>query len=563
MLRRVLALLLILTLTSFSLTCHTVRKESATKIPEWNQEDVKVVSLQKTSGNRVVFLKERPGRLQGKSIVGTSAAMVRELEIEQEDVSQIRRGGGNEILSLVTIDGKTYYDGILLSEYEGKYRINAYPEVSIPVAEVDVLWVEKLDQTRTLLVIVGIAGAIALAIIGINSLNSESSSSSKQNESCPFIYSFNGERFLFDAEPYGGAICEGLKRTDWSNLEYLREASGQYKILISNELNETQYTDEVKLVVVDHPKNTRIATDGFGGIHSVSNPIVPIRAWSGTGGDLTHLVKDRDRAFWNAGTRSRNPENQEDLRDELIFEFPKPPGAHMAKLLVNGCTTFWGSLIAKRFLELQGTGISEWYREVNDHGPALSRTLNWYIREELYLLKVHIETPQGWQTRGAIFGGGPFVSKDKIYVLDISDVPGEKLRIKLTPPANFWMFDHVAVDYTDDPPIRTTVLDAQRAVDQDQRDVTELLAAIDDRYLVMPKIGDSAELVFTAPPLNSESKRSVLLKATGFYDIHLDATGEPQPEILERLRSEPGFTVQFALKEYQREVTKSLNEPSR
>jgi hypothetical protein len=67
---------------------------------------------------------------------------------------------------------------------------------------------------------------------------------------------------------------------------------------------------------------------------------------------------------------------------------------------------------------------------------------------------------------------------------------------------------------------------------------------------VAPNRGDRAELTFLAPAQADGLERTILLKASGYYDIHLDAGGEPQTEIIEKMDNEPGFTAQFALKEY-------------
>ncbi|PIU45115.1 MAG: hypothetical protein COS95_05515 [Ignavibacteriales bacterium CG07_land_8_20_14_0_80_59_12] len=46
--------------------------------------------------------------------------------------------------------------------------------------------------------------------------------------------------------------------------------------------------------------------------------------------------------------------------------------------------------------------------------------------------------------------------------------------------------------------------------------------------------------------------RSILLKATGYYDIHLAAKGDPQTAVLDRIHNEPGFTLKYASEEYLR-----------
>jgi hypothetical protein len=154
------------------------------------------------------------------------------------------------------------------------------------------------------------------------------------------------------------------------------------------------------------------------------------------------------------------------------------------------------------------------------------------------------------------------ISEDKIYPLDISDVAGDVLKIKLTPPVNFWMINYLAVDYTDDFPLRITDLDAIRASDNEGRDIRKILAKEDGHYLVMPNTGDKAELVFKSPLRLDDMERSVILKATGYYDIHLEAKGEPRLDIIDRSFKEAGYVVRYALKEYlkwKEEVIRSGN----
>ncbi len=369
-------------------------------------------------------------------------------------------------------------------------------------------------------------------------------------ESCPFVYSFDGEEYIFDGEPYGGAVCQGLKRTEWFELEHLKETDGQYKIVVANELDETQYTDEIKLVVVDHPKGTKTAPDGSGGIHTISGPIIPIRAFDGEGNNIRRFVSKKDFKFWQTQVEKKYPDRKEDMRDELIFEFPKPRDAKKAKLLVNACTTLWGSQVAKRLLELHGNKLADWYNEVNNYGPAYQRIMNWYFNEELYLLQIQVETENGWRPKGTIFGGGPFISKDKAYLLDISDVKDNTLKIKLSPPTTFWSIDYLAVDYSDDLDLQIIEIEATKAIDNTNRDIREQLANNDNKFLVMPNKGDKAEIYFKSPSKIDGTGRSLILKASGYYDIHLKAEGEPQLETLEKINSEPGFTIQFALKEY-------------
>jgi hypothetical protein len=405
----------------------------------------------------------------------------------------------------------------------------------------------KIEKSNAYFVVLygGVAVVAALLTIGV-----ATAPEPPPTKSCPFIYSFDGKNYVFDAEPYGGAICQSLKRAEWCGLEHIKEINGQYRVLVANELDETQYTDELKVVIVDHPKGTKVAPDISGKIHSILHPLIPVRAVDGKGNDILAVVSKKDEKFWQTRVTEKNPDKKEDLKDELIFEFPKPADAKKVKLLVNACTSLWGSQVAKKFLELYGNNLDQWYKEVNNFGPAYQRIMKWYFNEELYLLQIRVETKSGWKSKGTIFGGGPFISEDKVYAIDISDVPGDTLRIKITPPATFWMIDYLSVDYTEDSDLQIREIGPNQAFYNQDQDVCVKLASNDNNYLIMPNKGDKAGLVFPSPPKIEGMDRSVILKAIGYYDIHLKAEGEPQQEILEKIHSEPGFTIQYALKEY-------------
>lgn len=430
----------------------------------------------------------------------------------------------------------------------------------IDLSSVQAVQVKKGDYYLAALGI-GVAGIAAWLIIGINTAPSPPPPL-PPIESCPFIYSFDGERYVFDAEPYGGAICQGLERTEWCGLEHLRESNGLYKILVTNELDETQYTDELKLVVVDHPRGVKVAPDAAGQVHTFAQPLAPLSAVQNQEENILSLINKQDSIVWKSRYEEKSSPRKEDLREELIFEFAKPRDAQKAKLLVNASTDFWGSRVAREFLALFGNRIRDWYSNVNALGPEFHKVMSWYLREELYLLQVRVETPTGWKPGGIIYGGGPFISEDKAYVLDIGDVPGETLRIKLAPPTQFWNIDYLAVDYSED--LKVDVMEIVPASSEawDDLAVCDLLGANDGRYFVMPRTGDSAELVFLAPALKADFDRSIILKASGYYDIHLPVQGQPQTDLINKIFSEPGSTLEYALKIYEIEKEK-LKEKQR
>jgi hypothetical protein len=504
-----------------------------------------VVSVVTKSGKIVDFRKNDPGRV----VPGSGAIIGRTLQyidVDRADVQRMIVDKKGKLVTLVTADGSAY-EVVHSTEEGGKLHFSAFVPITIPFTDVEQVWIRKSDSGKSVLAGAGLiaAGVVVVGLIALLSFGHW-----LETESCPFIYSWDGEEYVLDAEPYGAAISEGLKRTDWVELSNLREVEGEYRVLLTNELDETQYTDELKLVAVDHAPGAKIAPDLAGGFHIFSSPLPPVSAVDQNGRDIMPFVAKGDKALWQSALEEKNPDDAGEFRDELLFEFPKPAGAKRVKLLANAWTTQWGSLSAGKFLELYGSSLPEQYEDVDRHGPMYGRILSWMATEELYALKVWVETPGGWKARAMIMGGAPVITKDKAYAFDVGDIPGETLRIKLRPPVNFWMVNSLAVDYGEEAPAHGTELAAQKAVDHTGRDARARLAATDGSYLESPNPGERTELVFAAPPIKDGLARTVFVKASGYYKIHLNAMGEPLTGLVERVLGEPGFAARYSFREY-------------
>jgi hypothetical protein len=524
----------------------TVKKE----ISEVDRSNSKagIVNVITKTGENIAFTRKDPAHFLpgGEAVVGMT---IQELEFDKTDVKISNKGKAGKIRTIESANGRIYK--VLSSSEEGdRVRFKAFAPITIPFSDIQQVWITKTDVNGNILAgMLVVCAVIGAAMVINNSLKDVELG--PEWESCPFVYSFNGEEFVLDAEPYGMAVSEGLKRTDWVEMSNLRDVDGQYRVLLANELDETQYTDELKLAVVDHAAGLKVAPDIAGGMHTFARPLAPTKAFDQNGRDILKFVAENDRVFWLSRLEEKSADDAE-MRDELLFEFPKPPGAKKAKLLANAWTTQWGSLSAGRFLRLFGSSLPESYADVDRFGPTYGRFLRWMASEELYTMKIWVETPSGWKARGMVYGGAPVIAKDKAYLLDVADVPGEVLRIKLRPPVNFWMVNSLAVDYGEDSPVRVTELTAGKAVDPTGHDVREDLAATDGAYLSSANRGERTELVFSVPPMTEGLARTVFVKASGYYRIHIEAKGEPQNELIARVLDEPGFAARYSFREYQK-----------
>ena len=451
---------------------------------------------------------------------------------------------------------------------EKSYKVYTKTNI-IELDNVQEVTIEKSEVNvgLTILATVGIIAAIALILLLVAAADKpEPTKTTCKNcngtlppVSCPFIYSFDGEKYVFDAEPYGGAITEGMKKTDYTRLNHLKPVEGKYKIFVRNDADETQHTDEMKLLVIDHDVNTEVAQDMNNDMIAYKKIHAPLSVTNENGKDITSTFTSKDDYKWQSILPKDSLSIGNKLRHKLTFKFPKPKNAKNVKLLVNAGTSMWGGYVIKSMLELQGNKVDEWYKNVNNYGTELLKVNQFIEKEEVYVLKVNVFENNKWVVKGYIpSAGGPFFYQDRILDLNLANIPGDTFTIELNPPYGFWKIDQVGVIYDDYTNLETDELSLCYAKDQDGNDLSKSLKAVDGDYYNMPEIGEYAYVHFNAPPQKRGMKRTIYLKTNGYYDIHLEKDLPVQTELYEKILDTPGLIVKFAMSEYFRTINKFL-----
>jgi hypothetical protein len=446
------------------------------------------------------------------------------------------------IVGVTTLKGEDLrFDppGATIADGKVSGRSGAKP-LEVPLDQVQRFWVQTshISTARTIGLVAGIAVATVVVVVAV---------AAALKQSCPFVYSWDGKQYVFDAEPYGGAIARGLEKDDYSELGQLRAQDGRYKLRITNEVDETQMTNLAELWVVDHPAGTRVVPDIDGKLHTLSAPQEMVSASDAEGHDLRPWLRSTDRLILEAPSAADAAGN---LQGDITMTFPKPSNAKQVKLVANAATGLWGSYMIKRMVELRGRETGKFIYAVNHSAKARKQLEAWELREELYRLKVYVEEPTGWEVRGVLPGTGPFISKDRILPLDVSHVKGDQLRIRIHPPAGFWALNSFAVDYSADQPIKMQTLKPGAAEGSQAKSVLADLASVDGRYLAMPNIGDTADLSFAEPASTPGMERAVFLHSRGYYKLHMKETGEPDTKMLEAFDKVPGSAARYAATQF-------------
>jgi hypothetical protein len=350
--------------------------------------------------------------------------------------------------------------------------------------------------------------------------------------SCPFIYTWNGEAYEFAGEIYSGAVYPPLERHDYLFLPGLVEEDGEYRLKISNQLQEVQHTNLLELMVFDHPADQEVLVDKYGAGHIISKAMNPVTATSLRGEDLLPLIEKDDDLIYLGSDPSKDPP----LLDGIDLTCDIPPGTKKASLVISAKNSYWLDFVYQNFREMLGASYNMWMKKQQDGDPEQME--NWSLSQNIPL-SVYLYKDGEWVFCDYFNTVGPMAFKKDILELDLTGFEKGPLRIKLESGSYFWEIDYVGVSIEQTAPETPKILHLSHAVDENGNNVVDELLKEDALYYVQPEIGNEAELIFPAP--DQVGKRTIILHSKGYYDILQDPKGPPKVKALKEIRKTGNF----------------------
>jgi len=141
----------------------------------------------------------------------------------------------------------------------------------------------------------------------------------RKPSSCPYLYTWNGERFEFVTDFLGGGEMGNWKEAGAYHYpdsdefvritsDQLKPRNGRYEIRVTNELEEVLFLDHLKLVAVEHDAGEEvypneglgIPTAGERILYTTNNTSPPIAAVDTDGRDVLPSIKNLDRRFYDS-----------------------------------------------------------------------------------------------------------------------------------------------------------------------------------------------------------------------------------------------------------------------
>lgn len=363
----------------------------------------------------------------------------------------------------------------------------------------------------------------------------------RKPSSCPYLYTWNGEKFEFITDFLGGGEMGNWMDAGVYNYpdsdefvritsDQLKPKNGKYEIRVTNELEEVLFLDDLKLVAVEHDAGAEvypneglgIPTAGKRILYTTTNAHAPLSAVDTNGKSVTPKIETLDRVFYD-DFKSLNIRGYAETHD-LTLNLDDRKGFNGRTLLLL-------------------TGWTDYAYSSDNLAASQSG-------KSLLLPKLQVKNERGeWQT--VIDSIGISIGRPQTLVVDLTGKflsDSREVRI-VTNFKTFW--DKIAVDTSEQTDVKTVDLQPSRAnlrergyseeikygemiaanydiVLNDGRwkhfsgkftklgDVKFLLNKIDDTF-VISKTGDELVLSFDAlPELPAGRKYTFLLYADGY-----------------------------------------------
>lgn len=439
--------------------------------------------------------------------------------------------------------------------------------LKVPISKIKYFEVEELNAGKTILLTAGIVGVTAGLIAILSNANEESSPPPQPvgntQFSCPLIYSLGDFDYKLESETFAGAVFKGVEKTSYDVLNYLKPVNGFYRIRLVNARQETEYVNELKLIVVDHSPAVSVIPDFIGRIHTITKLVRPFGVYDKEGHDLTTVLDKIDGHYWESNLNTVDVHKKGDLVDYITASFSKPPHAQNVKIVVSGLNTKLAYFALEKIFAFQGSLGMNWYNKLDSDSTERARFIGWLMREGM----LHISVWDGtkWSERSAIQDVGPGVEKTQITILNVADIQDDTLKVRFSFRTGLWRLDRIAVDYSPDSPVRICKLTSDSAKNEKGLDISNLISESDLAYYVTI-CGEYANIRFTVPPKNPELARTVIAKTRGFYNQWSTPVKNPQPKVVERILNEPLYgsklLIPLWLKENakKKKITKVENE---
>jgi hypothetical protein len=318
----------------------------------------------------------------------------------------------------------------------------------------------------------------------------------------------------------------------------LKPVNGSFVLKLTNERTETDYVNELTLMLVDISEKAEVLASSDGTFHTILSPRPPVACTDDHGVSVLDAIQSRDGVLWQSRKAERADGDLTEYHDRLEAEFRLEKKNASVKLLLRGQNTTLPAFTFDQMSALCGEGYARWIYRLEHDSVQSNCMRNFLLREGL--MHVSVWNGSGWQSAGVFMDTGAELLKEQLLVVPVPAGQGGSFRVRLECTADLWRIDRIAVDESTDLELACTSVAPAHVTGSAREDALCLLAQRDEKYL-MTLPGDSVVLSYPVPPLAEGKYRSAFVKATGYYHHWSSFAGTENMAEVDSIIGIPGY----------------------
>ena len=312
--------------------------------------------------------------------------------------------------------------------------------------------------------------------------------------SCPYVYSWNGKRYVLDAEAFGVALGKGLEMTTRSALTSLREENGLLKIQIANERPETHFVNAVHLFSAEVDTGAEVVVGPDNALLRIGHPDPPVSANDRSGNTILPAIRAVDGSFWESG--EEDADAGKDFEDVIDVRFVRPAGKGAGIFLLTGINTEFSNVVYRNVCRFLGDQAQTFMQRLDSDSDMVGIIREWIDESSM---KVSVWTGTNWDNAGVILPEATNVPFTRAVPVNLHQLSGDTVLVRIKCLKDVWKLDALRMDWTSARPLETSPVSMVSAVGSGDGDVLESLRRADTSYVVLLPL-DKVDLTFKSVP---------------------------------------------------------------
>lgn len=345
---------------------------------------------------------------------------------------------------------------------------------------------------------------------------------------CPHAYVHNGTNWEFTNSLYTGAVHPSLERFDIKSLIEYKPNATRYALQIRNELEETHYTNSLKLMAVYHAADQTVVSDQNGQVFAVTQKIRPFKAADDNGASVLEDVLTADQEA--SSFETIDPSNF----SHLYASFQAKEWAPNTALVLRAKNSSWGGFVYHQFTGLFGEKYDNW---VASNAHKTKEEFEKSLNKTGMLLDVEVKEGKQWKRIDQIQLVGEKAFNTIAVQIPQQYLQNETVEIRFKSGFHFWEIDELYMAATTQDGLEIVEYNAATPT---KSDTEALLAADDAKYFVHNKGEEALNITFNG--LRPEP-RTLFLISKGYYKSDQTFEGKPDYKALLSIRKDGGFSA--------------------